>query len=287
MNSFNKIFTAETSLNQNMAGANVSSFTMKQAIVQLQDIAASGIARNPFEQNYTDAEITSQKTPSRTPVVTIAAHSALSLSIFERALISHYGADFGEPNTKTDRTEDGYTYREAMEAARIYNLPRLKVKEDSREIYLSKYIGGYGRGVEFAQHVLQLAGSSEKLANSLSGPANSSENLVGTASATEKMLYLADRTSTIFMALYLDMTNRSGVISRGNPLLTDGERTILRSLPSYVGSGVKTSQFLAYKYLKTDNLPSLDDTGYFTALIIAYTLNVNGTWYHWREEDYV
>jgi hypothetical protein len=42
----------------------------------------------------------------------------------------------------------------------------------------------------------------------------------------------------------------------------------------------------AIDYFKMRELEQYDDTGYFTALIVAYTLAVNGHWYIWRDHDY-
>ena len=48
----------------------------------------------------------------------------------------------------------------------------------------------------------------------------------------------------------------------------------------------RASEMWAIDYFKMRELEQYDDTGYFTALIVAYTLAVNGRWYIWRDHDY-
>ena len=39
-------------------------------------------------------------------------------------------------------------------------------------------------------------------------------------------------------------------------------------------------------YLQMRKLVQYDDTGFFTALIVMYTLQIHNYWYSWREADY-
>ena len=48
----------------------------------------------------------------------------------------------------------------------------------------------------------------------------------------------------------------------------------------------KASEMWTIDHLKIRELIRLDDDGFFTALIVMYTLMVNGKWYSWREKDY-
>lgn len=277
-NNFKQIYAGEISLAPNMAKANqYTGFSMKQAVSQLQDVAMAGLHESPFGQNYhsgpvfANGKVTEGK--NRSPLrETVAAHSLLTEALFERALIENYGPDFGEPGAKVQKTEDGYTYREAIEAVKVYCLTSTQADKDESEkkLFYSKYAGNYNRGISFAQQII-------KLVESVDSP----------ETPTAKMLKLADRTASIFMSLTKDRKNESDLITRGHPLLTEEERGALIKLPNFAGSSVKVSQFLLYKYFKMDKLTLLDDTGFFTAIIIAYVLNVSGTWPLWREEDYM
>ncbi len=263
--SFKTIYAGEQSLAPNMGKAKqYTSFSLKQSISQLVDIANSGCIKIPFTQNYVSKPLLEKNEI----LESIAAHTELTTALFERALIEAYGEDFGEPGAKNQRTEDGYSYREAMEAARIYNL--YKVQKDDKKLFYGRYVGGYGRGAAFGQQVIKLTVSIGETPTT----------------ATEKMLLLADRTATIFLALTKDRRNEPGTISRGHPWLSDEEKDALKKLPLYVKSDVQVSQYLLYKFFKIDKLTLLDDTGYFTAIIIAYTLNIVGYWPSWREDDY-
>lgn len=266
---FKSIYASEVALAKNMANAKgYTGFSLRQTISQLNDIASSGQRRAAFSENYSLNPL-KEKEPY---VESIAAHSALTEAFFERALIEYYGEDFGEPNAKKQKTEDGYSYREAMEAARIYSLHQIQGDKSANEeepIFYGKYVGGYGRGALFAQNVVKLL-----------------ESKKNPTTQTEKMLYLAANAATIFYALSRDRNNDGFVIERGHPWLNDKEKAALIKLPTHTGNHVKVSQFLLYKYFKMDQLTLLDDTGFFTAIIIQYTLNVYGFWPAWREDDY-
>lgn len=268
--SFKQIYAGEQSLAPNMnKDKQYSAFSLRQTIGQISDIATAGLTKVLFSENYNSNPLL-----EKNPILeTVAAHTEITVALFERALIEKYGEDFGEPDAKVKRTEDGYSYREAMEAARIYSLPQIQGEkgdaEEEKTLYYGKYAGGYGRGAIFAQNVIKLTSFIDK-----------------PETATEKMLYLADRTAYIFMELTKERRNDPSTISRGHSKLTEKERQALVRLPAHTGSNVKLSQFLLYKYFKLDKLTLLDDTGFFTAVIIAHSLNIIGFWPSWREDDY-
>ena len=265
MNSFKEIMAGELKLAPNMKNQ-YSSFSLKRIIGQLQDIISASITKCPFGQNYCYDPLNKKATPI---TETVIAHTALTTTLFEKALLDCYGADFGEPNAKHTKTDDGYSYREAMEAAKVYSLSELKASDEGeKKLFLSRYIGYHDRGIEFAQHVLKLASGE-------------------TTTDTAKALLLADRTATIFMALARDRINEPSLLQRSDGRLNADEKQILMQLPAYVGNSVKVSQLLLYKFFKTEELTKIDDTGLFTAIIITQTLNANGTWPSWRLEDYM
>lgn len=262
--SFKQIYAGEIMLAPNMSSAKqYTGFALRQTIGQLSDIATSGLTKAPFAQNYSSNPLLEKNQI----LETTAAHIELAVTIFERALIEYYGEDFGEPDAKKQRTDDGYSYREAVEAARVYSLSNIQTGD--RKLYYGKYVGGYSRGANFAQKIVRLT-------DSIDSP----------TTITEKMLLLADRTATIFMALTKDRRNESDTILRGNSKLNADEKAALMKLPLHTGNSVKVSQFLLYKFFKIDKLTLLDDTGFFTAVIISYVLNVVGFWPAWREDDY-
>ena len=49
----------------------------------------------------------------------------------------------------------------------------------------------------------------------------------------------------------------------------------------------RASEMWTISFFKLKNNILFDRTGYFTALIVMMTLDVNGKWYDWRTKEYV
>ena len=53
------------------------------------------------------------------------------------------------------------------------------------------------------------------------------------------------------------------------------------------GNYRRASEMWTIDYLKLRRRIQFDDSGFFTSILVMYTLMVNKTWYNWRERDYL
>ena len=215
----------------------------------------------------------------------VSAHTNLMLAMIDRALVYTYGAEI-------QCTEDGYTYREIMEAARRHDLPENVTgdihddgdrDEDAKIQAEQKFQREFSslspnREMDSEPKVLRLLIEMEEK-----------------SSPTGKLLYTADKAAAPIMALCYDdlklpplryerdefMTQRD----RKEVKLCDREKVLSGNHRS-VKKAYYASEMWTMDFLKMRELVQYDETGFFTALIVMYTLQVHDHWYSWRETDY-
>lgn len=223
-------------------------------------------------------------------IETDSAHTNLVIELVDRALSYNYGPDFGEPGSTWPRTIDGYTYREVIEAARQHDLPENIIgdiadngdrddaaKAIDEEAYLQEYNARFpARESVFAKKTMQLF-----------------YEMNAKSSATGRLLYAADKTAALIIALALDHVDRPPMVLNDAPCLSEKDRMemkvcdykeYVRKIGAYRcrGSEMWTIDSLRIRKI----LANYDDTGFFTAIVAMYTLMVHGRWYDWRKKDY-
>lgn len=101
-----------------------------------------------------------------------------------------------------------------------------------------------------------------------------------------RMLYLADKTSAVIMALYYDYIDMSPTLTLEDVGMSEIDRQAIELCDSSYTGAALASEMWTISHFKLRNFIKYDTTGFFTALIIMATLQVHHRWYHWREMDY-
>lgn len=213
----------------------------------------------------------------------VGAHTNLVIALTEEALSYYYGSDFGNPEGKYTRTIDGYTAREVTEAARQHDLAENvfgdipdngdrdnAAKDREEDDYFYRYSRTFPKDrTKFTDNVFSLL-----------------MQMRNPYSPTGRLLYLADKTAALFITLQYDTNNISPQMDKNNPDATGRDKTEME-LCDYVEQGkCKASEMWAIDYFKMREICKQDDYGFFTAILVMRTLEVNGKWYSWREADY-
>ena len=213
----------------------------------------------------------------------IAAHTNLVMMLVDRALSYYYGPNFGDPDGDFPRTIDGYSYREIMEAARIHDLPENDIgdipdngayDQDDKSALEDEYMHNFYQ--TYSHQEPKLGNSAIRLFKEMDDP----------HSITGRLLHLADKTAAIIITLCYDNANTSPLISIRDPELSERDLKEMEICGPHESGLYNASEMWTIDHLKIRKHIKLDDDGFFTAIIVMYTLMVNGKWYSWREKDY-
>lgn len=184
-----------------------------------------------------------------------------------------------------------YSYREMMEVVRAHDLPEnetgdepdngsynkeLKIKLE-KNFFDNKYAVNYPA----EQHSFGLR------VRKLYGEMNDQSSYAG------RLLFSGDKTAAIIITLTYDyLSKKEGILPlplmyKTDPYASERDK-IEMDICDFVtiGGGRKASEMWTVDHLRLRQLIHFDDSGYFTAIIVMYTLIFNGCWYRWREEDY-
>ena len=215
----------------------------------------------------------------------VAAHTNLVSALVDSALIYEYGPDFGQPGSEWPLTIDGFSYREIMETVRLHDLPENEMgdapdngardeakKEAEENEYFYSYTESYPvRDTDFKQGVRRLM------------LAMQDRN-----SPTGRLLYLADKTAAILATLAYDQRGYSPMMSVGEPSASPRDLEEMKMCDFSTENGLcKASEMWTIDHFHIRRIIDLDDTGFFTAVVVMGTLMTNGRWYDWREKDYL
>jgi 5'-deoxynucleotidase YfbR-like HD superfamily hydrolase len=206
----------------------------------------------------------------------VAAHTNLVIALIDGAMSIN--------NQMKNKIKNSYSYREILEVARIHDLPENRIgdwpdngsRDDAMKAmledeYLKEYLLYYPADTpEFKQHVLQLFNEM----NNQSTPSG-------------RLIYMADKTSAIIATLTLDLIQRSPMMHINNKDASERDKTEMNICDHCSVKGYrKASEMWTIDHFRLRKLNRFDDTGFFTAILVMYTLLINGRWYHWRELDY-
>lgn len=244
---------------------------------RLSQIAESSFVPRSYVSAYgiDEAEIANES---------VSAHTNLMIAIISEALYYYYGPNFGDPESQWSRTADGYTLKEIIEAAREHDLPenvfgdipdngeRDNAAKDREE---DDYFFRYTRS--FAKNQTKFGDNTLSLLLEMRNP----------YSPTGRLLYLADKTAALLITLQYNVVNRPPTMKIDNPSATARDIKEMELCDDVLEGGRrKASEMWAIDFFKMRDIVRQDDCGFFTAIIVMRTLEVNGTWYSWREADY-
>lgn len=220
-----------------------------------------------------------RNSPALTPE-TISAHTSIMRKLVDSFMSYTYG-----PELDSSVIPGGYTYREVVEAISRHDLPendtgdtpdnnnRNEAEKNRIEAEWWKKYATYSLASDylFDKHVNKLL-----------------SEMVHKSTTMGRILYVADKLSAILSSLYLDKYDlhppRMSPRSRHATLLDREEMSFCDHLDD---KGYKASEMWTIDFLKLRKRVKYDDTGFFTAVLVMYTMMVNQKWYTWRECDYL
>ena len=217
------------------------------------------------------------------------AHTNLMMAMVDRALAAVHGAKF-EDYTKA---YEGFSYRDIMEAVRLHDLPENDIGDwldnGSRdEEEKTKLENHYYASFQF-HYYEQEEGHYYRARRLLDEMRERKpEQELG------RLLYSADKASAVIAALTYDAIakkkNKDVVIApamhESASHASERDREEMELCDFSEDGYKKASEMFTVDILHIRQINEYDDTGFFTALIVMYTLMVNGHWYKWREKDY-
>ena len=239
-----------------------------KTVKQLDQIAESSSVLRSYNNRY-------GLTRDEYAYESVAAHTNLGLAMLDRCLSYMYGPDMDLP--------DVYSYRELMEVLRRHDLPENEIgdipdngeaENSGKRTAETAYFNAYSSYSPLREHFF------EENVNRLLNEMEDKASFFG------KMLYATDKTSALFITLWHDKVGRHPLMHPNSRKISGRDFSEMQICDDTVNGCYRASEMWAIDYFKMRELEQYDDTGYFTALIVAYTLIVNGRWYIWRENDY-
>ena len=242
------------------------------AALQILEYAKASTVLRSYNWNYglTDPE-------ARTTLESDGGHTNLMSAIVDHALTYRYG-----PYLRF--TEDGYTYREVMEAVRRHDLPENEtgdIPDDGARDEEAKIKADTEYQLKFSQLSPSRERESEKRIRGLLA------EMDGRSSPTGKLLYLADKVSAVIAVLACDAFGQYPAKHITTDDLTNRDIAEMRLCDTEIAyHAYLASEMWTIDYFKARRLVKYDEIGFFTALIVMFTLQIHGRWYYWREADY-
>lgn len=178
---------------------------------------------------------------------------------------------------------DGYTYMEIEEAIRLHDLSENEIGDipdngsrDETEknliemAYYKKYADKYPSPL-LRKHVLELL-----------------EQMQSKSSLVGRMIYLSDKVAALIITLCLDQMDDSPLTHFESPFISERDVEEMKICDVVLnGNKYRASEMWTIDFFKMRELCQYDDTMYFTALIVAATLETHLRWYNWRKADYI
>ena len=235
---------------------------------QLEQIAESSSVLRSYNNRY-------DLTQDEYAYESVAAHTNLCMAMLDRCLSYMYGPDIDLP--------DVYSYRELMEAIRRHDLPENEIgdipdngeaENSNKSIAEAAYFKAFSSYSPLREHFF------EENVNRLLIEMDNQSSFFG------RLLYMTDKTSALFITLWHDKVERHPVMRPNSRRISGRDLSEMQMCDDKVNGGYRASEMWAIDYFRMRALEQYDDTGYFTALIVAYTLEVNDRWYIWRQQDY-
>lgn len=174
-----------------------------------------------------------------------------------------------------------YSFKDIQEAIRVHDLSENEIgdipdngghdEEEKNAIemtYYKKYAEKYHNFI-FAKRVVELLDAMQK-----------KNSFVG------RMIYLSDKVAALIITLCLDEMGHPPLADLVSPWASNRDRAEMRLCDNTKDGMRHASEMWTMDFFEMRKLCQYDDTMFFTALIVAATLRVNGRWYRWRERSY-
>ena len=268
---YNNIMAEEAKLHNNNWDI-VDAKEMWTTALQILEYTKASTVLRSYNWNYglTDPE-------ARTTLESDGGHTNLMSAIVDRALAYRYG-----PYLRF--TEDGYTYREVMEAVRRHDLPENEtgdIPDDGARDEAAKSEFDTAYQLKFSQLSPSRECESEKRIRGLLA------EMDGRSSPTGKLIYLADKVSAIIAVLACDAQEQYPAKRVLADNLTNRDIAEMRLCDTEIAyHAYLASEMWTIDYFKSRRLVKYDEIGFFTALLVMFTLQIHGRWYNWRAADY-
>ena len=232
------------------------------------------IARNSTVLRY--GNIAGRLTEEDIAYESDSAHTNLVRALVDLAIDFGYGYGF-----------DGlrYSRRTIGEAILLHDLPenitgdtpdnRLRNLEEKRKIeseYFDELCDTYGPVYYRQRHLVQLL----------------HEEMEEKSSTEGRLLYVADKLSAILMMLCYDFMGKTPSITPESKYSKGIDGADLKLCERRSSDGkLLLSELWTIDFLHSRKLNQYDDSGFYTAILIAVTLYASGKWYKWRENQYI
>lgn len=278
VNSYSKVLRCEEQLAEKYWEFPVDVLTAWQDCCFLEEVA-----RNSFVPRALSKRVYSGNEPKMV-YESVAAHTNLMRELIDLYFAFIYGSNFEETYHP-----GGFTYREYQKAITRHDLPENETgdtcDDDSRDEEKK-----FSREYEYHERL-----------SSFTTPANSVtfdknvrrllEEMAKQSSEAGRILYVADKVSAILTCLCLDKfapaiginPPRMSIYSHHSSV---NDRKAMRICERLDGNYRRASEMWTIDYLKLRRRVRFDDSGFFTSILVMYTLMVNKTWYNWRKRDY-
>ena len=253
-------------------------------VVQLAEIAKASTVPRSYLRNY-------NLDSSEQVFESVSAHTNLCHAILGRALDElHFHLDIfnienGTVSSQIMEEISQYTREEVFEAITIHDLPENdfgdwpdnnscdeNAKAELESDYFGYYTSLYSRKYPlFRQHVVELVQAM-----------NDPNSIIG------QILYLTDKVSAIICALTYDLMGYPPMMHQRSGRASAKDRKEMAICDYNKDGYCKASEMWTMDYFVIRHLVERDFTGYFTSLIVMFTLMVNdNNWYKWRTNAYL
>lgn len=237
-------------------------------VEQIKEFAYAGTVMRSYNRRYglTDNTISYESD---------GAHTNLMAAIVDRALLYQDTPHVFIPNE--------YTYREIMEAVRRHDLPENisgDVPDNGDRDELAKRTFERSFQDTFSKKTQPIhCATEQKIIQLLREMDNKS-------SATGKLIYVADKVSALIITLCYDSIGYSPMLKLSDPSLSQRDKNEMSTCDNIIDNACLASEMWTIDYFKERRIVQYDETGFLTAIVIMYTLQVHDYWYSWREQEY-
>ena len=243
-----------------------------QLVAQLEEYAKNAFVLRSYNYIY-------GLTEDSDAYESTGAHTNLMRAILDRALSYLYG-----PELERSNLPGGYSYREVVEAVGRHDLPENLIgdqPDNGNRDEVAKMQAEYKYQNNYSNLSPTYEAIFEKNVKKLLTEMETKSTEMG------KLLYLADKVSAIFITLAYDGIGKPPKMSSKSNTISERDLEEMHLCDNNDKNLYFASEMWTVDYLSVRKIVYLDDEGFFTALIVMYTLILKSHWYAWREREYL
>ena len=209
----------------------------------------------------------------------VGAHTYLMSTLVDLFLRSEAGRDF----IRDGFTEDSYAYQEIMEAIRLHDLPENAIgdwldnstRDEAKKMALEDdWYTAFRDSYDYCQRGLY-----DEAVKILTDMRNKDH-------PTGRLLFAADKYSLIIATLTCDWLGHSPSMKKDSPEAAGRDHEEMDYCDHREDGVFSASEMFTIDILRLRKLYQFDDTSYFTAILVMFTLMTKGRWYDWRNKNY-